>query len=374
MFFSMTAVGAGFLVNRVSTKWVLAGMALIWSLCQVPMLLAVGILAIVANRVVLGFGEGAAYPVALHAAYNWFPDNRRPLPTSLIAIGAAVGTGIVAPATVYVILTYSWHAAFGLLGVVGLVWVMVWVLFGGEGPLVTNSDVSAGALGSGRRVPYRQLLTCPTFIGCVLTGFSAYWLLAVALVWLPAYLQKGLGYSPTQAGWIVALPPLCQIILMPSICRLSEVWKSRGAPSRLSRGLVSSVSLLLAGCMTVVLTLSLGPVLTVLCTSLAFSVGNLIFCLGPVVIAELTPFPQRGAMLGINNALITLAGPLAPVCTGLIIDAAESTADGFRLAFLVAGCVATIGSLVGLVLIDPEDDLNRLAQGKGADTVKCLSP
>jgi predicted MFS family arabinose efflux permease len=63
------------------------------------------------------------------------PDNRRPLPTSLIAIGAAVGTGVVAPATVYVILAYSWHAAFGLLGVAGLVWIMVWVLLAARGRL-----------------------------------------------------------------------------------------------------------------------------------------------------------------------------------------------------------------------------------------------
>ena len=97
----------------------LAAMVLIWSLCQIPMFLSVGLTALVANRVVLGLGEGPAYPVALHAAYKWFPDDRRPLPTSLIAIGAAVGTGIVAPAIVYVILTYSWHAAFGLLGGVG---------------------------------------------------------------------------------------------------------------------------------------------------------------------------------------------------------------------------------------------------------------
>jgi hypothetical protein len=48
------------------------------------------------------------------------------------------------------------------------------------------------------------------------------------------------------------------------------------------------------------------------------------------MIAELTPFPQRGAMLGINNAIITLSGPLAPVCMGLIIDAGESVADGFQ--------------------------------------------
>jgi MFS transporter, ACS family, D-galactonate transporter len=68
-FFSMAAACTGFLVNRIATKWVLAAMALIWSLCQMPMLLAVGLPTLIANRVVLGLGEGPAYPVALHAAY-----------------------------------------------------------------------------------------------------------------------------------------------------------------------------------------------------------------------------------------------------------------------------------------------------------------
>ena len=54
VFFSVGAVGTGFLVNRVPSKWVLAAMVLIWSLCQIPMFLSVGLTALVANRVVLG--------------------------------------------------------------------------------------------------------------------------------------------------------------------------------------------------------------------------------------------------------------------------------------------------------------------------------
>ncbi len=320
VFFSLIAVCTGFVANQVATKWVLAAMALIWSLCQMPMLLAVGVPALIANRVMLGLGEGAAYPVALHAVYEWFPDDRRPLPTSLIAIGGAVGMGFVAPALVYVILTYSWHAAFGLLGAAGLAWCIIWIPLGREGPLLTSTAGGAGATRNEARVPYGQLLIRRTFIGCVLIGFSAYWLLTIAVVWLPAYLEKGIGYSPTQAGWIVTLPPLCQIVLMPCICKFSEILKRRGFSSRLARGFISVVSLLLAAFMTLLLPLSRGPVLPILCTALAFSVGSFIFCLGPLMIAELTPVRQRGAMLGINNAIITLAGPLAPVSMGWIID------------------------------------------------------
>jgi nitrate/nitrite transporter NarK len=90
-FFSLGAVVVGFLVNRVDTKWVLATLVLIWSLCQLPMLLPLSAAALIVSRVVLGFSEGPAYPVALHAAYKWFPPEHRAVPTSVIAIGALAG-------------------------------------------------------------------------------------------------------------------------------------------------------------------------------------------------------------------------------------------------------------------------------------------
>jgi MFS family permease len=51
-FFTLFSVGGvigGFLVNRVATKWVLAALAVIWSLCQLPMLLSATVTALVAR-------------------------------------------------------------------------------------------------------------------------------------------------------------------------------------------------------------------------------------------------------------------------------------------------------------------------------------
>ena len=80
LLFSISAVVTGFIVNRVQSKWVLLVMGLVWSLVQFPMLGTVGIELLIACRIVLGAGEGPAYPVALHAAYKWFPDEKRAIP------------------------------------------------------------------------------------------------------------------------------------------------------------------------------------------------------------------------------------------------------------------------------------------------------
>ena len=98
------------------TRWLLAGMVLAWTTCQLPVMLVGTWSVLVISRILLGVGEGAAYPVALHAAYKWFANERRAVPTSLIALGGAIGAAVAAPAVSYVIIYWSRHAAFGVLG------------------------------------------------------------------------------------------------------------------------------------------------------------------------------------------------------------------------------------------------------------------
>ena len=358
-FFSVSAVLVGFLVNRVSTKWVLFAMALSWAVVQLPMVLPLGLTALVANRVLLGLGEGPAYPVGLHATYKWFPNQRRPLPTSIIAIGGAFGAGIAAPGIVYVIQNYSWRHAFAMLGVIGFVWCAVWLFAGKEGPLAAE-PVATGSASYGR-VPYSRLLTCRTFVGQALVAFAAYWLVTLSVVWLPAYLTKGAGYTPTETGWIITLPALANIVLVPGICAFSEWLKRRGLSSRMARGGLACVGLFLAGLLAFALPQVPGRWLPIVCTALAFSCGNSIFSLGHVMVAEITPTAQRGSMLAIGNALATLAGPLAPVAMGLVVDTGANAVAGFRTGFMLTGAALVVVAVLAALMIDPEGDRARFA-------------
>jgi MFS family permease len=358
-FFTLFSVGGvigGILVNRVATKWVLAALALIWSVCQLPLILSVSVAALVLNRVTLGFSEGPAYPVALHAAYKWFPNERRAVPTSLIAIGALAGNGIAAPLVVAIIAAWSWQAAFGFLGAVGLVWCAVWLMLAREGPLVAIGAIGAPADGPDTHMPYGRLLRCRTVIGVLIVGFAAYWLLTLAVVWLPAFLSQAFGYTHMQVGWIMMLVSLSQALLLPSVSALSDGLKRRGIRSRHACGLIACASTLAAGLITILLSQAEGSAQVIACTVVAFSLGNVIFVLGPVLVAEVTPVGQRGAVLGIVNAITTLAGPLAPLITGMILDVDIGATNGVRAALLVAGAFVALGALAGFVLIDPDAD------------------
>src|SRR5580704_13800322 len=143
LLFALSAIVTGFVVNRVQTRWVLLAMGLVWALTQFPMMGAAGFGTIVACRIALGAGEGPAVPVALHSAYKWFPNELRTLPTAIIVQGGAVGIMVALPLLNWVIVHYSWHWAFGVLGIAGLVWTAVWLALGREGSLVSGGATVA---------------------------------------------------------------------------------------------------------------------------------------------------------------------------------------------------------------------------------------
>ena len=118
-------------------------MAVIWSLAQFPMVGTVSFTTLLICRIILGAGEGPAFAVAAHAIYKWFPDEKRTLPTAILSQGSAFGVILAVPALNWIIVNHSWHYAFGALGVVGLMWVVAWLVLGKEGPLVQTRAMAA---------------------------------------------------------------------------------------------------------------------------------------------------------------------------------------------------------------------------------------
>jgi MFS family permease len=114
---------------------------------------------LVVCRVLLGAGEGPAFSVAVHALYKWFPDQRRTLPTAVLTQGAAVGVIVALPALNWIVVRYSWHWPFFAPGAVGLLWVLVWVLLGREGPVLGGCYLSDVQVGSGD-AQMQHRLTC----------------------------------------------------------------------------------------------------------------------------------------------------------------------------------------------------------------------
>lgn len=356
LLFSLSAVVTGFIVNRVQTRWALLVMGLVWALTQFPMLGSAGFATIAACRIALGAGEGPAYPVALHSAYKWFPNELRTLPTAIVAQGAGVGIMVALPLLNWIIVRYSWHWAFGALGIAGLVWTAAWAALGREGPL------SAAAVGPSQgSIPYGRLLLSPTILACWCASFGAQWGLSLALSWQGAFLIKGLGLAQGSIGLLGALPAGAAVIVVIGGGWLSQRWLRRGVSSRAARGLFAGGCVALGGAGTAMMPFVPGVAAKIALTTIGVAVPSIIYVIGQTVVAEITPVAQRGALLAIGTAVSTSAGLVAPYIMGSVLEGAATPLAGFDKGFIICGLVMLVGGLIGTALIRPERDRAQLA-------------
>jgi MFS family permease len=361
--FSISAIVVGFVSNRVPTKWVLLVLAVIWALTQAPMIGTVGFGVLLASRVVLGAAEGPANPVAMHAAHKWFPNEKRALPSALLNAGAGIGVTLAAPLLTAVIISYGWHWAFFSLFAVGMVWVVLWAVLGKEGNVASTASIHAPEAQHVEvdepKVPYRRILLSGTWLGGFLAGFAAYWALALLVAWVPPYLETALHYSAITTGSLVILPWATSAVFMFAQGIVTDWLMRRGVSSRMARGVLGGVAVLIAGVAMVLFPLTSGGLQIALLT-IAFSLGGIVFAIGLTVDAEICPTRQRGAVLSISVGLVTTAGLLAPYITGRIIEAAGSPAAGYTLAFTIAGVLLLVGGLIAAIFVRPERTARRL--------------
>ena len=358
--FSISAIIVGFIANRVQTRWVLLVMAIVWALVQFPMLGEVSFTTLLICRILLGAGEGPAFSVAVHAIYKWFPDEKRAMPTAILSQGSAFGVILAVPALNWIIVNHSWHYAFGALGVVGLMWVVAWIFMGKEGPLVETPAAAAAQ----PAVPYRNLLLSRTFIGCCAATFGAYWALSLGLTWFTPFIVKGLGFSQKDAGWISVMPWVFGAIVVMLTGWVSQSMMKRGSSTRIARGVLGSVPLIIGGLILLMMPrIEPGPLMIAL---LVFGSGlaGSIYVVCPPMLGEFTPGSQRGAVIAIYGALYTLAGILAPAVMGKVIQTAATPMEGYLTGFMLNGAILIASGVLGLLLLWPNTERARLMQGR----------
>lgn len=362
LLFSLCGAAGGLLADRVRPRWLLLGMAVLWSVAQTPMALGAGVGMLVSSRIVLGAAEGPAFPVAQHSALAWFPDRKRNLPGALITMGTMLGVVIAAPSLTWVIHQHGWRSAFGAVGVVGVVWAVAWAILGRDHHAGATTDQARGAASpaspSATDAPYRRILATRTWIGTTLAYFSTYWMNALLIVWLPSYLHEGLGYPDTVSANLVAALWAVNAVVLLGQAGLTGWLLRRGVSSRWARARVGGIALLVSALGCVSLALSGRGSLAVLLLLAGFGLCGVMVSIAVTTVAELVPGRRRGGALGLMNAVVTTAGLIAPTLTGRLVDA--QGAAGYQHVVLLSGVLLLLGGTAAVTLVDPARDARHL--------------
>ena len=327
----------------------------IWAVATALTGLAVGLVSLFLFRVALGFGEGATFPTATRAMQNWTPSGLRGFAQGITHAFARFGNAVTPPIVGALMVWKSWRAAFFVLGVASLVWVVSWWLYFRDDPRehagITPEDLArlppASATKPVVKVPWGRLIR--RLLPVTATYFCYGWSLWVFLTWIPQFfreqkdinldLKKSVLYSSGVFLAGVVGDTLGGVMSDYLFKRTKRVTFSRLVV--IITGMVGSAACLVPVVFTTDLTT------LALCLSGAFFFLELI--IGPIWAVPMDIAPQHaGTASGLMNSGSALAAIVSPVVFGWILDATkiDATHYNWHLPFITSIVLLVVG--VGL--------------------------
>lgn len=330
---------AGWLAEHSGPKRVLAAGIAIWSAATALSGLAGSFAALLLLRLLLGVGESVAFPAATKVVAATVSPDRLGLANGFMSfgylIGPAVGTAIGGYLTSYL----GWRPVFLLFGLVSLLWLWPW----------WRVTLPATSLQAGRPDGPRfgSILRQRALWGAALGHFAANYTYYFIISWLPFYLVKVRGFSitamATTASWAYVLNAAAALIMGA----LTDRWLRAGRdPTRVYKPVMGLAQLGSVVCMTAMVLL---PATGSVAALLAFEI--IAGCSYPGLFAIPQTFAgaqATGRWVGVQNACGNMAGMVAPVITGVLVD----RTGGFDAAFALAAAVSALG-FTGWVWILP---------------------
>lgn len=346
---------AGWLAERWGPHRTLALGVGLWSLATFATGLVGSFAALLMLRLVLGAGESATFPCNAKILARGLPPERLGTANGAIGVGQALGPAVGTFGGGLLMAAYGWRAMFLAFGLISLLWLIPW--------LFTTKRDAAHVDGTAAPSPsYAAILGKRDFWGAALGHFAHNYSLYFILSWLPLYLVKTRGFTLAEMAALSGLLYIVYAIAVQASGLIADsLMASRCTGTQVRKGFTIVAQLGIAACM---LCCVVGgaelSILALLASGLFFGMNTAtIFPIGQTLGGP----HAAGKWMGAQNCVGNIAGIIAPIVTGKLVDAT----GGFGYAFAVSGAVALAGALCwGLLLkrvepVDGPDD----ADGQG---------
>jgi len=333
----------GVLANRYGGRLVLGVSVLLWSVFTLltPLAAYTSLSILILTRILMGLGEGAAFPASYNIVANWSPKPEQTSSVGLIISSASIGTVIALLSTGWLIARFGWPWVFYIFGGLGIVWTFLWFKLTPNESEASNASTDTQSPKSLRSIPWGQIFSQRPVWAILVASCSAGWTLYVFLSWLPSYFNDTFGLSLSDSSVYAAFPWMVLFVMQNTLSWLvSRMLKNGAGLTRVRRlvqftGQIGSAVLLVA-------------LIYVESSDLAL----LVVCLVFITIAFNTPgyaaniidvAPKYSDVLsGVVVAAASVAGLVSVTLAGLIIEWTNS----YEVIFLMTAAQSTLSALV----------------------------
>lgn len=348
--YALFQVFGGWMGDRFGPRKTLFWCGIIWAAATILTGLAGGLVSLFLVRVLLGIGEGATFPTATRAMQYWTAPGRRGFAQGITHAFARLGNSITPLLVAALIAAVTWRGSFVILGLVSLLWVLVWVWYFRDEPkshpgitpeelaiLPTNPpgprpSTPLGAL-FGRMWPV------------TLTYFCYGWILWLYLNWLPSFFLNTYKIDLKTSAIFASGVFFAGVVGDTLGGVLSDAILHRTGNIRLAR--LSIVLLGFVGAFLSLVPLLFYTDINIVALSLASGFFFAELIIGPIWSVPMDIAPKfSGTAAGLMNTGSALAAIVSPVVAGYVID----WTGNYQLPFIMTMGVLALGAVCAFLM------------------------
>ena len=353
--YPVTGIFGAAWADRVGAKKVLGFIMLTWAILQFGVLAITALPLLIIYRILLGAFEGPFSPIAYSHAHKWFPPKQRGFANSVVVSGATVGAMIVAPLLVAMITAWGWKIAFAALGVASIIWFFAFQFLTKESPVEVYEKAKKKAVPEKFSLKdLKYILHSRVAIFTTLAYFSTYFIVVWIAIWLPLYLLEVTGMSAGQMGFAIAAIGVVSVAIYMGVSVLSDFLFKKSQNWRVSRVYVTGAAMVLGALSLLSLLVFQNPIWVVIAMCLAKGLTYAILPIGPTIM--INEMPERGGLMtSILTSSGNLAGIVAPLITGFVVNMASTKIFGYNLSLTFMAIFILICSVLFTFLVKPSN-------------------
>jgi MFS family permease len=355
--YTILLIPSGWLVDRFGTRLISSVSIILWSAAAMLTGAVSSPAGMIAARWALGVGEAAAMPACNKVIRQWFPVRERGFATAIFHSGVFVSVAVASPVVAWLVLHTGWRWSFVILGALGFVWVVFWLLWF-QAPENTHwlSEDERRYILENRDCPETStqafwsvagaLIRQKTMWGLALTEGCVNYMNYMFLTWLPSYLIHDRGMDLMKAGIYSAIPYVVGIVMEIFFGRLSDRILTRERLKQGGRRNQVTLFLILSSVILLINTVhSEWEIIAVISLALSFNGTTVTFMYS--LTNDLVEDPKiAGTAFGFLLLGGNLFGLAAPIITGYLVKAAGN----FSGAFVISGVLPLAGAAMAFWL------------------------
>jgi ACS family D-galactonate transporter-like MFS transporter len=344
--YALMQIPMGLCADRFNLRWLYAGAFALWSFAQGITGFAGSFAMLIGCRILLGIGEAIYLVGGTKVVSLFFPLSARGLPCGLFDAGTRTGLVLEGLTIGWLLQTFGWRTTFMLVGFVALVWLLPWFL-------ATPAQMrdSPDAEREATRFSFSRfagMLRNRDLFGVLLGFFCFDYFWYLLLTWLPSYLVNVRQLTILKAGIYASLPFLVFGLCQPLGGWLADYFIRRGSDPARTRKTIISVAFL-SGLLVIpaanVASANAALILIMGACLVGLSTANQL-----VLLQGCTPASELGLAVGVYNFVGNIAGVLAPIVTGLVI---QLSGGSYTPAFVLAAVMLAASQLSYWFIVGP---------------------